>query len=196
MEYHPIANIFPMLGETEAQELVGDIKAHGQRNPIWEFEKKILDGRNRWNACRSAGVEPEFREFTGTHKEALAFVWSENVQRRHLESGQLACAVVMRQEMDAGFARDIEEPIKREAKKRQKSGQTKGGKTAGKGRPKEGDSFPESIPESYESRDSKETATAIAKVHGTNRAYVASATKLRKDHPDQFDRQGPRHEAV
>jgi hypothetical protein len=68
----------------EYVRLVGDIRQNGLHEPIWIFEGKILDGRNRYRACGVIdGVEPAYRYFSGSHAEAAAFVVSMNVHRRH-----------------------------------------------------------------------------------------------------------------
>jgi len=51
MEFHPAANIFPLLEGDEFEAFKADVKRHGQRETIWTFEGKILDGRNRHRAC-------------------------------------------------------------------------------------------------------------------------------------------------
>ena len=93
MEYHPIANVFPLLPESELQELADDIRERGLKEPIRTYEEKILDGRNRSAACIIAGVEPKYREFKGDPEEAFRHVWSLNFHRRHMTQSQKgACA--------------------------------------------------------------------------------------------------------
>ena len=60
MKAHPYADIFPLLEGEEFTALVASVRASGLVHPIVLFETKILDGRNRWNACKAAGVEPDF----------------------------------------------------------------------------------------------------------------------------------------
>jgi hypothetical protein len=88
LEPHPLANIFPPIEGEEFDELIRDIRVHGLREPVWIYEGKVLDGRNRVRACRAAGVEPEVRHFSGSHAEAEAFVISANIYRRHLLAAQ------------------------------------------------------------------------------------------------------------
>lgn len=90
MKFHPYADVFPLIDDADFDALVDDIKAHGLREKIWTYEGKILDGRNRFLACKTAKVDPQFREYKG--KDALAFVISLNMQRRHLTESQRAMA--------------------------------------------------------------------------------------------------------
>lgn len=92
LDFHPYSEIFPLLPDAELAELAADIKAFGLREPIWLYEGKILDGRNRWIACQKAHVEPQFRTFRGEPKGAKALVWSANYHRRHLTESQRAIA--------------------------------------------------------------------------------------------------------
>src|SRR5437899_1040669 len=87
-EFHDLADIFPMLAGDEAKALAQDIFEHGLREPITLLEDKILDGRNRYNACLDAGVEPQFRPYKGN--SPAAYVVSLNLKRRHLDESQRA----------------------------------------------------------------------------------------------------------
>jgi ParB-like nuclease family protein len=73
-----------MLGADELQRLADDIGSHGLHEPIMLFQGQILDGRNRWKACKLADVTPTFQEFNGSEEQALQYVWGVNVTRRHL----------------------------------------------------------------------------------------------------------------
>ena len=88
---HPAAELFPMMGAEALQALADDIKAHGQREPVILFDRKVLDGRNRLLACEMAGVEPRFVTRTDAEVgDPIAFVLSLNKHRRHMEPSQLA----------------------------------------------------------------------------------------------------------
>jgi hypothetical protein len=88
LEFHELANIFPLMTDEEVNDLGEDMLKHGQREPIWTYEGKILDGRNRYNACLLKGIEPRSVEFRGA--DPLAFVVSANLYRRQLNAGQRA----------------------------------------------------------------------------------------------------------
>lgn len=84
----------PSADEDELQSLIDDIRAHGLLDPIVLFEKRILDGRNRAAACEIAGLTPRYVEFEGTREEALMFVVSHNLKRRHLTKQAVADTLV------------------------------------------------------------------------------------------------------
>jgi hypothetical protein len=89
-ESHPFANAFPMMNEQEHAALVADINANGLRELITRYDGKLLDGRNRDEACRELGIEPTYVEFDGDDAAALAFVISKNLVRRQLTASQRA----------------------------------------------------------------------------------------------------------
>lgn len=89
---HPVCEIFPMMSEVELAELTKDIKDRGLLEPIWlDSAGKIIDGRNRYRACKKASIEPIYRTWNGGG-ELLDFVLSLNLRRRHLNESQRAIA--------------------------------------------------------------------------------------------------------
>jgi ParB-like nuclease domain len=91
LKVHPAADIFPMLTEDELEELAADIKAHGLLHPIILKDGQLIDGRNRLEACRRAGVEPQVEDLNGL--DPVAYIMSANINRRNLTKGQRAMAV-------------------------------------------------------------------------------------------------------
>jgi hypothetical protein len=85
-EFHPVASIFPMMGAEEFKALKESIQKHGQRVPIYTHEEKIVDGRNRYQACIDLGIKPRLEVWDG---EGLLvdFVWDLNAERRQLTGG-------------------------------------------------------------------------------------------------------------
>ena len=90
MEFHPLADVFPLIEGVEFAELVSSVLARGQLEKIITYEGKILDGRNRYLACKQAGVTPVSEEFEGTFDEARDHVIDANLRRRHLDTSQRA----------------------------------------------------------------------------------------------------------
>lgn len=89
---HPVASLFPMMTNEELDDLAEDIKANGQADPIiLDQHRQLLDGRNRLEACGRAGTCPDISEVF--LEDAVAFILSKNVTRRHLSKGQAAMAV-------------------------------------------------------------------------------------------------------
>ena len=89
MEFHEVANLFPMMTPDEFAGLKEDIDRNGQIDPVWIHDGKIIDGRNRYLACTELGIEPLTREWNGDG-DLVDFVVSMNVKRRHLTAGQKA----------------------------------------------------------------------------------------------------------
>jgi N6-adenosine-specific RNA methylase IME4/ParB-like chromosome segregation protein Spo0J len=89
LQFHPLADLFPLIEGAEFDDLVSDIRAHGQREDITLHEGKVLDGRNRYRACRAAGIAARACHFRpDIHGNLLGFVISKNLKRRHLNDDQ------------------------------------------------------------------------------------------------------------
>jgi ParB-like chromosome segregation protein Spo0J len=119
LEFHPIANLFPLMQGQEFDALVLDIKTNGLREAITLLDDKILDGRNRYRACVAAGVEPIFRQYDG-NGSPLAFVISLNLHRRHLDEsqrGMVAAKVATLRDGERQVGKFAEVPTQPEAAK-------------------------------------------------------------------------------
>lgn len=90
LEFHEIADGYPMTQDEEMDALTDSIEQLGQLEDIILYDKKILDGRNRYLACMQLGIEPRVVMFEGTYDEAIALSNARNGARRHLTSGQKA----------------------------------------------------------------------------------------------------------
>lgn len=177
MQFHPAANLFPLMDDEELQALAEDIKGpNGQLEDILTYDNQIIDGRNRYRACLLAGVKPRFREWDG-EGSLVAFVVGKNLHRRHLTPSQLAMV-----------AKDMLPMLEAEAKERM----SKGGEMAGRGRPLDSQQGRAKRPtpiqseesESCDTPSSDERATDVAaKVVGTSGRQVRRAKKLDKEAP-------------
>ncbi len=72
----------------------------------WTHKDKIVDGRNRFNACKALEIEPTFREWDGVGSLA-SFVVSLNLHRRHLNESQRAMVGDKLATMKQGARTDI-----------------------------------------------------------------------------------------
>jgi len=87
LEFHPAASEFPLLDDERIAQLAEDMQLHGQREPIRVCGGQIVDGRNRYLACRHAGLEP-LVESLPEDVDPFAYVWSLNGERRDLTQDQ------------------------------------------------------------------------------------------------------------
>jgi len=99
MKFHRYSEIFPLIEGQAFDDLVLDIKMNGQKEKIWLYEGKILDGRNRYLACQRAKVKPQTKTYHG--KEPLKFVLSLNMHRRHLNESQRAMVAARLTQIEA-----------------------------------------------------------------------------------------------
>ncbi len=116
LAFHAIADIFPLMDGQPLADLTEDIRQHGLREPIWLYECKILDGRNRYRACQAAGIEPVFADYQGS--DPVGFVVSLNLHRRHLTTGQkeIAAGRAADAKKEDNLKKGSERPIGRSGK--------------------------------------------------------------------------------
>jgi phage N-6-adenine-methyltransferase len=88
LPFHEYANLFPMMAGDALDALRSDIELHGVREPVVLLDGAILDGRNRYQCASALGIAVPTVEFQGT--DALSFVISHNLHRRHLTESQRA----------------------------------------------------------------------------------------------------------
>jgi N6-adenosine-specific RNA methylase IME4 len=99
--HHALAGLFPMFSESELDELAEDIRTRGQEQPVWILDGKIIDGRNRDEACHRIGIDPWTRDYEGD--DPLGFVLSLNLRRRHLTESQRAMVAAKIVDWDRGM---------------------------------------------------------------------------------------------
>lgn len=115
LEYHPYAELFPLIEGEQFEKFAADIRDNGLRDKIVLLGGRILDGRNRYRACvhhqlpAADGDAAYFRDFDpATDGEPLAWVLSKNLARRHLTEGQRAWAAERLATMRQGERTDLE----------------------------------------------------------------------------------------
>lgn len=159
LDFHPVANIFPLMTGAEYDALVSDIAEHGQHEPIWLHpDGRIIDGRNRYRACCDLGLVPE-RKTWDSKGSLVAFVVSLNLHRRHLTSSQRAV-----------IALDVLPMLEEEARARQ------GQRTD-----------LTSVKDLTDVKSQRATDQA-ASIVGTNRQYVSDAKRIAQTAPDLIDK--------
>jgi len=173
---HPIAELFPLMSESELQELAEDIRANGQREDIIVYQARILDGRNRYRACLLADVMPRFKQYVGT--EPIKAVLSWNLHRRHLTTSQRAAA-----------ATDALPLLEKQAEERRLEGAKKGATIGGRGRPgKTPDQGWANLPTGNPVPDRHRARTDAATLLNVSSRSVATAKRVQQEAPELLEK--------
>lgn len=116
LEFHQLANLFPLIEGDDFEQLVADVREHGLRDPITIHDGQVLDGRNRYRALielaktgevlgpgwghrsgetiDSTDIVPPHMWFVrfnaASEGDPLTWVISKNLMRRHLDESQRA----------------------------------------------------------------------------------------------------------
>ena len=97
--YHEICKWCPYKPDTVV-DIAKDMAENGYRHdrPIVVYEGQILDGRHRYEAALKTGTEFSVVEFEGSWGDAVKYVASENINRRHMSSAEKDYFYAMRVE--------------------------------------------------------------------------------------------------
>lgn len=166
---HEYADLFPMMGDDEFASLVEDVRRKGQIESIVLFKGQILDGRNRYKACKQLGIEPRYKQFSGNDQQALEAVLSWNLERRHLSSSQKAAISVELVPLFDALEEQAKGRQLRTAENREKA------------------SLVNQKFEKQESHNERSTAHKAAAAMGTNRQYISDAKKLKDNAPEVLE---------
>ena len=161
-------NILPEMKEEAFLSLRSDIEKNGFDNkfPIYIYEDEIIDGWNRFKACKELEVTPIYKHFTGSSLDALTFILRTN-NRRDLTSSQRACLAADSDEIIETLTKEIEE------ERRKKISEARQNEMA------------EKIPPSK--KQENEVRTKLAQTFGTNSRYVSDAQRFKKEKPEVFE---------
>jgi N6-adenosine-specific RNA methylase IME4 len=161
-QFHPVANLFPLMVGEEYAQLKVDIATNGQREPIWlhPADGSIIDGRNRYRVCTELDIPPRYCIWDG-QGSLVCFVLSLNLHRRHLTSSQRAAIAV-----------DILPMLEEEAKERQQlHGNTAPGRQS-------------TLPQKFAEVNGGEAREQAAALLGTNRQYVSDIKVIKSAAPE------------
>jgi len=108
-DWHPLAEVFPLMDDDQFQSFVDDIGQRGQRESIKVWNGQVIDGRNRQIAVIWNGHSPDYRDVSGeyTEDELADYVWSLNFERRHLNPSQQAMAAQRMKEATGKTTKEV-----------------------------------------------------------------------------------------
>jgi N6-adenosine-specific RNA methylase IME4 len=181
---HHAADLFPLMDETRFKKLVEDIQRNGLVHPIILYDGKILDGRNRYRACKAANIEPRFDHYIGNPFE---YAWSANGQRRDLVQDQRYLIWKRCGQGAANWKAEHEKAAERANEARsdaaEKRQRTDSGTFIASPATSCGD-----IGRDYKAEQAKKTSSAVAKEAGVNRGSVERMDRLDRERPDLADK--------
>lgn len=161
MKPHEYSKILPPLSTDEINALASDIKANGLQKSIVTLNGEILDGRNRFEACKIAGVKPRFEEFKGS--DPLTFVISSNIHRRHLTASQKAAVAV-----------ELIPPLEKQAIERRKR------------KPK--DFVVPMLAQQKKHGENGKSRDQAAEIAGSGKSYTTDAKAINAESPETFEK--------
>jgi DNA modification methylase len=171
LKSHPAADAWPMMDDERFRELLADIQANGQREPITLCDGMILDGRNRYRVCVELGVDPVTRQYDG---DPWAFAWSLNGARRDLEATVRALIFKRCEDGSAKWA-------KRLAKIAEDGNRKKSEAMSGLPRAEKGGKRKPDVADHDDQQHRKSGGRAVAREYRAAEAKVSPSTMARAD---------------
>jgi hypothetical protein len=175
---HPVADLFPLMSEAEFGALADDIGVAGLLSPIVRRDGVLIDGRNRYLACKAAGKEPRFTEYDESLGLVTGFIISTNARRRSLTEDQVVAVCAK-----------AAPHYRKEKAERQKAARFKAGNKGGPGRGKTVN--PDSgspVPRDHAEMHANSTAGAIAQAAGVSRHKAEQALAVAEANPELFEK--------
>lgn len=192
-------NVLPEMSAERYAELLDDLRKFGydETQPIVIYEGAILDGWNRYKACKELGIKPCTKEFEGDMTGAVGCVRRASI-RRDLTSLQRACLAIEIED----FVNEIKTQVETERRKKQAETlkQTLEKKktefvTIELSQTPETQNNTEEIKElTYEydqplpKSNRSVVAAKLAQDYNTNRSYVQQAQQIKKASPETFEK--------
>lgn len=170
MKVHPVTKLFPMMTPEQFKGLKLSIKEVGVKTPIWTYKGAIIDGRNRYKACKQLGIKCPTQEWDGQGSLTL-FVTALNLERRHLAPKQCGLIAVRMIPM-----------LEKEAAARKVAAGKEAGKKGGRGRSTKKGGGPQT-PKPKRKEQTRATDQAAQAV-GVSGSTVRRLQKIEKDAPD------------
>ena len=182
LTFHRFCNLLPDMSGDDFTALKDDIMQNGLINPITTFNGQILDGKHRYKACKELNTPPAFKTFAGDEEQALHFVISQNISRRHLSAGQKAALAV-----------EAKSEFSKIAKDKQKEDGKEWGGLGGRGNKKESEHYKETLRakmhEGLLDKPSDERSDVkAAKLYNVGARYICAAEKVKNKSPEVFEK--------
>jgi hypothetical protein len=159
---HPLCHLFPIMPDQELYGLAEDIRRRGLLESIVLLDGQVLDGRNRLEACRLAGVEPRFVDWKGDDSP-LEWAIAKKMRRRQFNASQRAV-----------IALAVLPLLEKEAKERMRHSEGRGKKGAHQCAPLSEGGV----------RQKRRAADDAAKLLGASPRYIQAAKQVRRFCPD------------
>ena len=95
----PLSIFVPAMNARDFSALKADLSENGYKGPPILLRERdgthtILDGRNRYRACKELGIAPPFEVVTWDDATAKSEVWRRNIVRRQAAPSDMAAALV------------------------------------------------------------------------------------------------------